>query len=696
MRYIQEKTLEELIIEYVGGKEDFEVVKKSQGLRCLIILEGLDEVTAKWQQDDETFKQLVIRRTFLENATILITSRPHACIRLYEDVKRTARRIEIIGFNKEHIKNYVGQNLDNLEIATRFMEELDNFPHIKSLCYVPLSLKMIVEIYQCTNHCFSDTLTELHKDFLSMKIKEHLKHKRPVPLGRVSDSAERKMIEKLSLLFVNIPVEALETIFLLSKLAYHSFFYWYDIQNVDYREIMNPKIVYTSKELVHCNITINPESDGFGILKATHIKLISENVMYSFNHLAVEEFCCAIYISLLPEQKQLRLLTEFFNKCPHMWPFFAGVTKLKSPSLSKYFYNISSPFMGDDRKHPNFVTAVSCIYEAQLSDPFLGNREVLPIHYSGAGPSSLLPYHCMALSFYMSLTTIACLNIPHCSIGDQGVKMLIRYSSSMAYLEVVNLIGNSFTCKGLQIILSHIGSNVTHLLLAGNSINDNGISDLVSLPVQSKLRHLIELDIMEIKMSATGAIGLGKFLKVTKSLKFLNISKNDIGDSGIKAISESLNFNSNLSQLIASRCEITCNGAVSISNMIKNNRTLTTLGIYYNPIGDQGVTTIAEAMLTNNKLEKLDMRYCDLGDDGTKSLVKLLNTNKCLNELIIMHNQSISADVIGELLQAAVNNCVIDDLEVDYNKLDWRKWILKDKLTDRKYQKVTALSYVQP
>ena len=86
LRYVQEKTLEEMLIEYVGGKEAYEVMNKSHGLRCLIILEGLDEVAAKWQQDDETFKQLVIRRTLLENATILITSRPHACITLYEDV----------------------------------------------------------------------------------------------------------------------------------------------------------------------------------------------------------------------------------------------------------------------------------------------------------------------------------------------------------------------------------------------------------------------------------------------------------------------------------------------------------------------------------------------------------------------------------------------------------------------------------
>ena len=281
LRHVQEKTLEEMIIEYVGGKEAYEALKKSQSLRCLIILEGLDEVTAKWQENDEMFKQLVIRRTFLENSTILITSRPHACIKLYEDIRQTTRRVEIVGFNKEQIKDYVNYYLwANPEVATKFMEELENFPHISSLCYVPLSLKMIVEIYMYTNHCLFDTLTELHKVFLSLKIKEHLMHKRPVPLGMVSNDTERKMIEKLSLLIDDVPKEALETIFLLSKLAYHSFFDWFDIQNVNYMKRVSPRIVYTSKELAHCNITINLEGDGFGILKATHIKLLSAFFLY--------------------------------------------------------------------------------------------------------------------------------------------------------------------------------------------------------------------------------------------------------------------------------------------------------------------------------------------------------------------------------------------------------------------------------
>ena len=86
------------MIEYIGGREAFDNLKNSQGLKCLIILEGLDEVSAKWQQSDKIFNQLVIRRTFLVTATVLITSRPHACIELYGTIKHVARRVEIIGF----------------------------------------------------------------------------------------------------------------------------------------------------------------------------------------------------------------------------------------------------------------------------------------------------------------------------------------------------------------------------------------------------------------------------------------------------------------------------------------------------------------------------------------------------------------------------------------------------------------------
>lgn len=43
MRFVQQRSLEEVMMEYVG-KEGFQHLKKSLGERCLIILEGLDEI----------------------------------------------------------------------------------------------------------------------------------------------------------------------------------------------------------------------------------------------------------------------------------------------------------------------------------------------------------------------------------------------------------------------------------------------------------------------------------------------------------------------------------------------------------------------------------------------------------------------------------------------------------------------------
>ena len=43
LRSVQERSLEEAMMEYVG-EDDYPMLKKSAGSRCLLILEGLDEM----------------------------------------------------------------------------------------------------------------------------------------------------------------------------------------------------------------------------------------------------------------------------------------------------------------------------------------------------------------------------------------------------------------------------------------------------------------------------------------------------------------------------------------------------------------------------------------------------------------------------------------------------------------------------
>ena len=78
LRSVQERSVEEVMMEYIG-EENYQQLKKSAGRRCLIILEGLDEIAVDRRQSDPFLLCLVKECTLLEDATIIITSRPHAC-----------------------------------------------------------------------------------------------------------------------------------------------------------------------------------------------------------------------------------------------------------------------------------------------------------------------------------------------------------------------------------------------------------------------------------------------------------------------------------------------------------------------------------------------------------------------------------------------------------------------------------------
>ena len=80
LRCVQQKSIEEVMIEYLR-REVYEQLELAAGRRCLIILEGLDEMAADHQKNDPFFFRLIKDCTTLEEATIMITSRPHTPVK---------------------------------------------------------------------------------------------------------------------------------------------------------------------------------------------------------------------------------------------------------------------------------------------------------------------------------------------------------------------------------------------------------------------------------------------------------------------------------------------------------------------------------------------------------------------------------------------------------------------------------------
>ena len=173
MRSVQQRSLEEVLMERVG-EENYLQLKKSAGSRCLIILEGFDEMAVSRRRSDPFLIRLIKDYTILEEATVIITSRPHACEDLDAD-----RKVEIIGFGNNEIREFIEKSFLNHEQSAEFLQQLDEYPHLHSLCYVPMNLVMIVDIFHCSKQKLPSTLTELYRIFIVMTLQRQTK-KKPV------------------------------------------------------------------------------------------------------------------------------------------------------------------------------------------------------------------------------------------------------------------------------------------------------------------------------------------------------------------------------------------------------------------------------------------------------------------------------------------------------------------------------------
>ncbi|XP_065917333.1 NACHT, LRR and PYD domains-containing protein 12-like isoform X3 [Dysidea avara] len=453
LRSVQERSVEEIVTEYIGGREAYEQLKKSGGVRSLVILEGLDEIAVDLQRTDKFLVRVVKNCTLLEQATILITSRPHACEKL-----NAGRRIEVVGFGKKEIEEFVMNFFADPHFINEFLYQLDEYPHIHSLCYIPMNLLMILDIFQVNKKKLPSTVTQLYQLFIVMVLQRQIEKANEEKQAHLSQAvpAARYIKEAITKTFCKvlpgIPEVAIGTVFLLSRLAYCGFFEW--CSKAYWRKQNDPKIIFSIQDLIQCGIELTPELDGYGLLKATHThQLPKDTITYSFTHLTIQEFLCALYMSTMSDREYQLLLNKHFNDYPNVFVFLCGLTGLASHVMrtSQFIcYKLTSVV--------DVVTVIKCVYESQQTSlPHLtGHLEMdLSIKH-------LSPYDCECVSYVLSYCPVAKLSMAGCHIGNEGAKTLVKYFPNKSIngvdhvLQELDLYGNDLTVTGLKLLTNII------------------------------------------------------------------------------------------------------------------------------------------------------------------------------------------------------------------------------------------------
>ncbi|XP_064396066.1 uncharacterized protein LOC135343054 isoform X3 [Halichondria panicea] len=323
------------------------------GEQVLLVLDGFDELSENCRSKPSLCLK-IIDGNMLQNCSILITSRPYAS-GVLKTLTRVNRRVEVLGFSKQQIINYVDKNLINKVHAETLIQMLKDRLDILSLCYIPLNCRIVLFVFQCLQYNLPATITELYEIFVLHTIKHHIE-KCKENLGEIDDI---RSLDSLS----NLPPHILRNLDQLSNIAYTGMLQ--DKLSFQYEDVNNKEVL------------------RLGLLTSHHgITATSMKCNYQFLHLTIQEFLAARHLVLSSENKLDFLRSHLDNSRFRMVILFlAGLSKLKflPPNerlLGDSVLDLTSSI--DEHKksaQEKFLLLAHLVYESQLQ----ASSQVIPI-----------------------------------------------------------------------------------------------------------------------------------------------------------------------------------------------------------------------------------------------------------------------------------------------------------------------------
>ncbi|XP_051744811.1 uncharacterized protein LOC127509829 isoform X15 [Ctenopharyngodon idella] len=610
----EKQSLTSLISQFFPEIKGLNLARNDK-FKFLFILDGLDECRLPLNFDgNETCRDVsspvsldvlltnLIKGNLLPSALIWITTRPAAAIKIPPEC--IDRVTEVQGFNDAQKKEeYFRKRFTDVDLANEIIDNVKQSKSLFIMCYIPVFCWISATVLQnILEEKRNNDLEKNKGDDTSKTLQESNTEDTPRTLTQMYThflrfqilQSRRKYEGKYT---PNISWDK-DAILSLGKLAFH--------------QLQRNNLLFYNTDLESCGIDASKASVYSGM--CTQIfkeeKGIILGTTFCFVHLSIQEFIAALYAHLFLDINKKSVFVQESTKQEN-----------KNEDMIDLLKTAVDKALESDTGHLDLFLRFLLGLSLQTNRPLLrglltqqddndqSNKEIVQ-YIKQKLEENLSPERSINL-FY-------CLN----ELNDQTLVKAIQTQLREGSLSSADLSPAQWSAVAFVLLTSE--EEMKEFELQKFKKSDECLFRLLEVVKISKRAVLNDCNITDKSCSS-----LAKALESDNNLKELIMDSNNLQDAGVRLLCAGLNsVKCKLEILRLSKCDLTeesCSALASVLN--SDSSSLKHLDLSNNNLKDSGVKFLSDGLKENCKLEKLKLSNCNVTEEGYKALASALKLN---------------------------------------------------------------------